>query len=60
MTVTFEDTIPSDTPPSFRGQAVKYSFKVIIGMQRPGARTELIRIPFRVMVMPGETGTVLC
>lgn len=49
----FEDAIPTDAPPSFRGQAVKYSYKVIIGTQRPGATTKLLRIPFRVMVMPG-------
>lgn len=49
----FVDAIPTDAPPSFRGQAVKYSYKVIIGTQRLGAPTKLLRIPFRVMVMPG-------
>ena len=58
LAVKFEDTIPTDAPPSFRGQAVKYSYKVIIGTQRLGTTTKLLRIPFRVMVMPGEPDTV--
>lgn len=49
----FEDSIPTEAPPSFRGQAVKYSYKMIIGTQRMGMATKLLRIPFRVMVMPG-------
>lgn len=53
FSVEFEDAIPADAPPSFRGQAVKYSYKFIIGTQRPGSPTKLLRIPFRVMVMPG-------
>ncbi|XP_025077254.1 RAB6A-GEF complex partner protein 2-like isoform X1 [Pomacea canaliculata] len=52
-TFEYEDAIPTDAPPSFRGQAVKYSYKFIIGTQRPGSATKLLRIPFRVMVMPG-------
>ncbi|XP_041361064.1 RAB6A-GEF complex partner protein 2-like [Gigantopelta aegis] len=49
----FEDTIPTDAPPSFRGQAVKYSYKIIIGTQRFEHPTKLLRIPFRVMVLYG-------
>ncbi|XP_046562639.1 RAB6A-GEF complex partner protein 2-like [Haliotis rubra] len=50
---TFQDAIPTDAPPSFRGQAVKYSYKVIIGTQRLENVTKMLRIPFRVMVMYG-------
>ncbi|XP_046354863.1 RAB6A-GEF complex partner protein 2-like [Haliotis rufescens] len=50
---TFQDAIPTDAPPSFRGQAVKYSYKVIIGTQRLENVTKMLRIPFRVMVLYG-------
>jgi len=33
-TYTFEEVISTDAPPSFRGQAVKYSYKVIVGTQK--------------------------
>ncbi|KAK7116156.1 RAB6A-GEF complex partner protein 2-like [Littorina saxatilis] len=49
----YQEAIPTEAPPSFRGQAVKYSYKVIIGTQRLDTATKLLRIPFRVMVMPG-------
>ncbi|OWF54079.1 RAB6A-GEF complex partner protein 2-like [Mizuhopecten yessoensis] len=50
---TFEDTIPSDAPPSYRGQAVKYSYKLTIGTQKFDHPTKLLRIPFRVLVLHG-------
>ncbi|KAK6188826.1 hypothetical protein SNE40_004924 [Patella caerulea] len=49
----FEDAIPTDSPPSYRGQAVKYSYKIIIGTQRFQQPTKLLRIPFRVLVLYG-------
>ena len=53
VSVVFQDTIPTDAPPSFRGQAVKYSYKIIVGTQRFEHPTKLLRIPFRVMVLYG-------
>ncbi|KAL5005057.1 hypothetical protein ScPMuIL_018513 [Solemya velum] len=52
-TYMFEDVIPSDAPPSFRGQAVKYSYKITIGTQHFKHPTKLLRIPFRVLVLYG-------
>ncbi|ESP03322.1 hypothetical protein LOTGIDRAFT_199337 [Lottia gigantea] len=52
-TFRYEDCIPTDSPPSYRGQAVKYSYKIIIGTQRFQQPTKLLRIPFRVLVLYG-------
>ncbi|KAK7009704.1 RAB6A-GEF complex partner protein 2-like isoform X1 [Biomphalaria glabrata] len=49
----FEEVIPTDAPPSFRGQAVKYSYKVIVGTQRLEKTTKIVRVPFRVLVLYG-------
>ncbi|XP_059161656.1 RAB6A-GEF complex partner protein 2-like isoform X3 [Physella acuta] len=49
----FEEVIPTDAPPSFRGQAVKYSYKVIVGTQRLEKATKMLRVPFRVLVLYG-------
>ncbi|XP_052099381.1 RAB6A-GEF complex partner protein 2-like [Mytilus californianus] len=49
----YEDVIPVDSPPSYKGQAVKYSYKVTIGAQKFNQPTKLIRMPFRVMVLHG-------
>ncbi len=45
----YEETLPSNLPPSFRGQAVKYSYKLKIGLQRVGAAVKLLHVPFRLM-----------
>lgn len=52
-TYTYRETIPADSPPSFRGQAVKYSYKLTIGTQRLNHPTKLVRLPFRVLVLYG-------
>jgi hypothetical protein len=46
--------VPVDGPPSFRGQAVKYVYKLTIGCQRVNSPIKLLRVPFRVLVLQGE------
>ncbi|XP_022105233.1 RAB6A-GEF complex partner protein 2-like isoform X2 [Acanthaster planci] len=58
-TFLYRETIPSDAPPSYRGQAVKYSYKVTIGMQRVNCPIRLLRVPFRVLVLYGLGDTSL-
>lgn len=41
--------MPSDAPPSYRGQLVKYSYKVVIGTQRVNSPVKLLRVPIRVL-----------
>ncbi|KAG8131382.1 putative Retrograde Golgi transport protein [Naja naja] len=50
------ETLPVDGPPSFRGQAVKYVYKLTIGCQRVNSAIKLLRVPFRVMVLQGLRG----
>lgn len=52
-TLIYREEIPKDAPPSFRGQSVKYSYKVTIGTQRLECPTKLLRVPFRVLVVYG-------
>ncbi|XP_052245821.1 RAB6A-GEF complex partner protein 2-like [Dreissena polymorpha] len=52
-TFTYTEVVPADSPPSFRGQAVKYSYKLTIGTQRINHPTKLLRIPFRILVLHG-------
>ncbi|KAK3093686.1 hypothetical protein FSP39_018912 [Pinctada imbricata] len=52
-TFIFEDVLPTDAPPSFKGQSVKYSYKLTIGAQKFNHPTRLLRIPFRVLVLHG-------
>ncbi|XP_074650930.1 RAB6A-GEF complex partner protein 2-like [Tubulanus polymorphus] len=49
----YRETIPSEAPPTFKGQAVKYAYKLTIGTQRVETPTKLLRIPFRVLVLHG-------
>ncbi|XP_062984444.1 RAB6A-GEF complex partner protein 2 [Elgaria multicarinata webbii] len=52
-TYSYCETLPVDGPPSFRGQAVKYVYKLTIGCQRVNSPIKLLRVPFRVLVLHG-------
>ncbi|XP_033633824.1 RAB6A-GEF complex partner protein 2-like [Asterias rubens] len=58
-TFLYHETIPNDAPPSYRGQAVKYSYKVTIGTQRVNCPIRLLRVPFRVLFLYGLGDTSL-
>ncbi|XP_037757820.1 RAB6A-GEF complex partner protein 2 [Chelonia mydas] len=47
------ETLPVDGPPSFRGQSVKYVYKLTVGCQRVSSPIKLLRVPFRVLVLHG-------
>jgi hypothetical protein len=51
-TFSYKETISTHVPPTFRGNYVKYSYKLTIGTQRVNCPTALIRVPFRVLVIP--------
>jgi len=53
VVVTYSETLPVEAPPSYRGVTLKYSYKITIGAQRFGCPTKLLRLPFRVLVVPG-------
>lgn len=52
-TYSYSEVVPVDGPPSFRGQAVKYVYKLTIGCQRVNSPIKLLRVPFRVLVLQG-------
>lgn len=49
----YKETLPCDAPPTYRGQLLKYAYKITIGTQRLGAPTKLLRIPIMVIVLQG-------
>jgi hypothetical protein len=49
----YSEMLPSEAPPSYRGQAVKYSYKITVGMQRVNCPIKLLRLPLRVLVING-------
>lgn len=53
-TDSYSEVVPIDGPPSFRGQSVKYVYKLTIGCQRVNSPIKLLRVPFRVFVLQGE------
>lgn len=55
LTDSYSELVPVDGPPSYRGQAVKYVYKLTIGCQRVNSPIKLLRVPFRVLVLQGET-----
>ncbi|KAK1890282.1 RAB6A-GEF complex partner protein 2 [Dissostichus eleginoides] len=52
-TDSYSEIVPIDGPPSYRGQAVKYVYKLTIGCQRVNSPIKLLRVPFRVLVLQG-------
>lgn len=56
----YSETLPNESPPSYRGQLVKYSYKITIGMQRVNCPIKLLRVPLRVLVISGITEFSTC
>ena len=49
-TFPFTETLPASAPPTYRGAAVKYSYKLTVGSQRLDSRTvSLLKVPIRVL-----------
>jgi len=60
-TFSYTETIPHSASPTYRGTAVKYSYKVTIGTQRLNCQTSMLRVPIRVLSIAGcRTDTVPC
>nr|CAD7392969.1 unnamed protein product [Timema cristinae] len=56
----YSEVLPSEAPPSYRGQAVKYSYKITVGTQRVNSPIKLLRVPLRVLVVVGFPDSSLC
>lgn len=53
---SYSEVLPIEGPPSFRGQSVKYVYKLTIGCQRVNSPITLLRVPLRVLVLTGKQG----
>jgi len=49
----YRESLSNGAPPSYRGHAVKYSYKITLGTQRVGSTIRLLRVPIRILVLPG-------
>ncbi|KAK6639758.1 hypothetical protein RUM43_008033 [Polyplax serrata] len=56
----YRETLPCEAPPTYRGQAIKYSYKITIGTQRVNSAIKLLRVPLRVLVVNGVTDSSVC
>lgn len=45
----YQENLPIDGPPSYRGQAIKYSYKITIGTQRVNSPIKLLRVPLKIL-----------
>ncbi|KAJ3106606.1 hypothetical protein HDU97_005971 [Phlyctochytrium planicorne] len=46
----YEITLPNELPPTHRGKIIRFSYKLIVGIQRSGTskRSQVIQLPFRM------------
>merc|ERR1719320_1751349 len=44
-TYSYTETIPHTASPTYRGTAVKYSYKLTIGTQKLNCQTSMLRVP---------------
>ena len=48
-TFTYDILLPAQLPPSYRGKVVRFSYKLVIGVQKTVmGDTQIITVPFRV------------
>lgn len=55
-TYFYSDIIPFDGVPSYKGHAVKYSYKITVGTSRVQGQSKLLRLPIRILVLQGLGG----
>ncbi|KAF1812718.1 Rgp1-domain-containing protein [Eremomyces bilateralis CBS 781.70] len=62
-TYSYSFTLPKGLPPSHRGRAIKISYRLVIGTQRPGStrdqQVRSVEVPFRVLGSVNSRGEVL-
>lgn len=45
----YESIVPATVPPSYRGESISYTHKVVVGTQRVSGEVKIVRLPFRVL-----------
>lgn len=48
----YRETVPMSAPPTYRGQAIRYFWKLTIATQRLGSKVQVLRCPIRVLPLP--------
>uniref|UniRef100_A0A182WRG7 Uncharacterized protein n=1 Tax=Anopheles quadriannulatus TaxID=34691 RepID=A0A182WRG7_ANOQN len=48
----YRETVPLNTPPTYRGIRVKYYYKITVATQRLGSTVQALNIPIRVLPLP--------
>ncbi|KAL1129568.1 hypothetical protein AAG570_012513 [Ranatra chinensis] len=56
----YSEVLPNEAPPSYRGQLVRYSYKITIGTQRVNCPIKLLRVPLRVLAINGLPDYNIC
>lgn len=51
--VSYSEDVPHKSPPSYKGQAVRFSYKITIGIGSIKGPTKLLRLPIRVISTEG-------
>lgn len=54
FSVLYSECLPNEAPPTFRGQLVKYIYKITVGVQRLNNPIKLLRVPFHVLAFTGN------
>jgi len=49
----YKETVAWDSPPSYKGQNIKFSYKILIGIGRINQPLCLIKLPFRLFELKG-------
>lgn len=50
----FNDKLPDYSPPSYNGNAIRYFYKITIGIQRVNSTIKLLPVPFKVLNLPND------
>uniref|UniRef100_A0A182W093 RAB6A-GEF complex partner protein 2 n=1 Tax=Anopheles minimus TaxID=112268 RepID=A0A182W093_9DIPT len=48
----YRETVPLNTPPTYRGIRVKYYYKITVATQRLGSTVQALNVPIRVLPLP--------
>lgn len=52
LTDFFNEIVPRDGPPTYRGHNIKYFYKLTIATQRVRSKVQTLTVPIRVLPIP--------
>lgn len=48
----YKEALPMTSPPTYRGTAIRYFYKITVTTQRVGSKVQVLRVPIRVLPLP--------